>query len=416
MRGKILAAGTVLCALSLAAGVQGAELKCCKAAGAVPDCLKSCIDMHKAQTGRFLRVREGLLDQDDTNTLSLSAPEGMETVTVWQAADEGDHYCNGVCVVKFKDRLFCQWQSSQTDEDAPDTHICYAVSEDGGKTWGEARRLPADIDGGYCSSGGWLNTGDTLVAYINFWPSDISPRGGYTYCVTTEDGENWSEVQQVKMADDTPLDAIFEQDPHILANGRIVNAAHFQAGLTVSPIYTDDKTGIGGWHRAQIAATDKGDTSREMEPSIFEQDDGTLTMIFRDQDSSFTKRAAVSKDNGETWSEIFATAVPDARTKQSGGNLSDGTAFMVGSPVNNKLRSPLAILLSQNGRYFDRAYLLRSGDSDPEVVYEGKAKRKGFHYAKSYVCDGRVYVGYATNKEAVEITVIPEDSLKSTDK
>ena len=46
-----------------------------------------------------------------------------------------------------------------------------------------------------------------------------------------------------------------------------------------------------------------------------------------------------------------------------------------------------------------------------EQLYEGKAKRKGFHYAKSLVYNGNVYVGYATNKEAVEISVIPESSL-----
>ncbi|MBR1443715.1 MAG: exo-alpha-sialidase, partial [Firmicutes bacterium] len=152
--------------------------------------------------------------------------------------------------------------------------------------------------------------------------------------------------------------------------------------------------------------------SREMEPSIFVRKDGILVMIFRDQESSYTKRAAYSKDNGESWSEILETAVPDARTKQSGGNLSDGRAFMVGSPVDNKLRSPIAVLISDDGKYFDKAYLLRSNESDPEVIYEGKAKRKGFHYAKSYVCDGKLYVGYATNKEAVEISIIPEESLK----
>lgn len=57
------------------------------------------------------------------------------------------------------------------------------------------------------------------------------------------------------------------------------------------------------------------------------------------------------------------------------------------------------------------AYLLRSNSSYPELVYEGKAKRKGFHYCKSLVYGGNLYVGYATNKEAVEITVVPEESL-----
>ena len=412
MKYKIAAIAAALCALTVTAPVYAEEFRCADTFTKAIANFKAYPDIYKNNIGYILNVGDGLLDQSDADTLSLTYPAGLETVTVWKAGDEGDHYCNGVCVVKYKDKLYCQWQSSQTDEDAPDTHICYAVSSDGGKTWGEAKVLPARIDGGYCSSGGWLATDDSLIAYINFWPDDISPRGGFTYYVSSADGENWSEPKNVTMADGTPLDAVFEQDPHILKDGRIVNAAHFQKGLMIYPIYTDDKTGVSGWKKAVFTPTDKGDTSREMEPSIFERADGSLAMIFRDQDSSFTKRVSFSSDNGETWSEVFSTLVPDARTKQSAGNLSNGSAFMVGSPVNNKLRSPLAILISPDGKIFDKAFLLRSNESDPEVVYEGKAKRKGFHYAKSYVCDGKVYVGYSTNKEAVEITIIPEESLK----
>ncbi|MBQ7264991.1 MAG: exo-alpha-sialidase [Firmicutes bacterium] len=369
-------------------------------------------DIYKFAKGYVLKTQDGLLEQENKDTLSLAYPTGMENVTVWQATEESEHYCNGVCIAEFQGKLYCQWQSSAVDEDAPDTHICYAVSEDKGKSWSEAKKLPVNIEGGYTSSAGWYSTGDRLVAYINFWPDNISPRGGFTYYVDSADGESWSEPKPVTMADGTVLDAVFEQDPHVFPNGRIVNAAHFQKGLMVCPIYTDNKDGVTGWKKGNFTPTDSGDTSREMEPSLFQRKDGTLVMIFRDQDSSYTKKAAFSNDMGENWSEVTDTAVPDARTKQSAGNLSNGKAFMVGSPVDNKLRSPLAILLSDEGMLFDKAYLIRSDASDPEVVYEGKAKRKGFHYAKSFVYDGKVYVGYATNKEAVEIAIIPEESLE----
>lgn len=356
-------------------------------------------------------VSDGLFDQGNTDTLSLSYPEGLETYTVWKAEETGDHYCNGVCLAAYQGNLYCQWQSSAKDEDSEDTHVVYSVSTDKGKTWSTPQVLVQDIGEGYCSSGGWLATEDQLVAYINFWPADLSPRGGYAYYMTTQDGSTWSEPQPVMMADGTPMNAIFEQDPHVLASGRIINSAHFQEGLIVSPIYTDDPNGVTGWKKGDFTPTISGSTSVEMEPSLFVQSDGTIVMIFRDQNSSYTKLASYSSDNGETWSEVMATEMPDARTKQSAGNLSDGTAFMVGCPVNNKLRSPLAVVLSEDGETFDHAYLLRSTSSDPELIYEGTAKRKGFHYVKSLVYDGYLYAGYATNKEAVEISVIPESSL-----
>ncbi len=363
-------------------------------------------------------VKNDLFNQNNTDTLGLSYPEGLETVTVWKADDDSDHYCNGVALTGWNGKLYCQWQSSATDEDAPETRVMYAVSEDGGRTWSEPIELVQDIavdgvtsdDTAYCSSGGWFAAEDQLIAYINVWPG-IDPRGGFTYYMASQDGVNWSDPQPVTMADGSPMKAIFEQDPHVLASGRIVNSAHFQDGLIICPIYTDDPNGISGWKKGDFTASGSGTTSTEMEPSLFVQDDGTIVMIFRDQSSSYRKILSYSLDDGVTWSKPQQSEMPDARTKQSAGNLSDGTAFMAGSPVTNSLRSPLAVVLSADGKTFDTAFLLRSNESDPELVYEGKAKRKGFHYCKSAVYNGYLYVGYATNKEAVEISIVPEESI-----
>lgn len=352
-----------------------------------------------------------LFNQSNTDTLGLKEAAGTETVTVWKAQNSGDHYCNGVCLAAYKDKLYCQWQSSKTDEDSADTHVMYAVSSDGGRTWSDAKVLAQNIGDGYCTSGGWLATENQLVAYINFWDNSLSVTGGWTYYITSQDGEKWTVPKQVTMADGKPLSGVFEQDPHVLSTGRIINAAHFQSGLFVCPIYTDDPSGVAGWKKSDFNATGNGTQSVELEPSIFVQSDGTLCMIFRDQSGSYKKLISYSFDDGATWSKVQKTDMPDARTKQSAGNLSDGTAFMAGCPVNNSLRSPLAITLSADGKNFTQAFLLRSNSSDPALVYEGKAKRLGFHYCKSLVAGGYLYVGYATNKEAVEITIVPEASL-----
>lgn len=355
-------------------------------------------------------VAENLFDQSNADTLGLSYPNGIETFTVFSPEEDGDHFCNGAVLIAFKGKLYCQWQSSKKDEDAPDTKVMYAVSDDDGKTWTKPAVLAKSLKHGYRSSGGWWTAGDELVAYINEWPDDISPRGGFTSCMTSKDGKKWSRLKPVKMADGSSMDGIFEQDPHVLRDGkgnRIIGAAHFQKGLFVCPIYTDDLSGTGGWKKSAFSSTSTGSTSAEMEPSWFANGDGNPIMIFRDQNSSFVKLASISLDRGETWSNAVATSMPDARTKQSAGNLPDGTAFLVGNPVDNKLRSPLAITLSKDGKTFDRAFLLRAGRELPEIVYEGKAKRKGYHYPKSIVTERYFYTAYATGKELVQITRIP---------
>lgn len=105
---------------------------------------------------------------------------------------------------------------------------------------------------------------------------------------------------------------------------------------------------------------------------------------------------------------------PDSRAKQSAGNLPDGTAFMVNNPSGSKTRIPLVVTLSEDGFLFDKAFLLRSGnESDLQPMrFEGKYKRVGYSYPKSVIWNDYLYVSYATNKEDVELTRVPIESLK----
>ena len=357
-------------------------------------------------------ISASLFDQTNKVNLGLSSAEGTETHSIFKPAEETDKFTNGVVITGFKDNLYCQWQSSARDEDSQDTWVAYSHSKDG-ITWNSPMELAASIVDGYCSSGGWWVAGDTLIAYVNVWPSSLSQRGGFTYCKSSTDGISWSELKPVLMANGDTLNGILEQDPHALPDGRIIGAAHFQPGLRVSPIYTDDKSGIRGWTRAKFPNSKVSNGySREMEPSWFLRDDNTLVMIFRDQNNSFKCLASISSDRGENWSRAVLTSMPDSRSKQSAGNLPDGIAFMVNNPTNNKNRYPLVITLSKDGKLFDVAYSLREGDSDlQQLRYEGRFKRTGYHYPKAIIWKEYLVVSYATNKEDAEVTLVPLTSL-----
>lgn len=347
-------------------------------------------------------------DTTQAETLGLSEAPGTKTVTVAAATDTTNQYANGVVLTTFKGTLYCMWQSSKTDEDADDTCVMFSQSTDEGLSWSEPTLLAAATDSAYCTSGGWLSTADTLTAFINVWPKQLEPTGGFAHYVVSTDGRRWSPLLPVRMLDGQPMQGVLEQDPYTLPGGRIVGAAHMQPGLHVTPVYTDSPTGHSGWHRAQFQTHDLGKQSRELEPSVYQQADGTLVMVFRDQKSTYRKMAALSRDKGETWTEPMVTNIPDARVKQSAGNLPDGTAFLVGNPTGSKRRSPLAVLFSTDGIRFDRGLLLRSGGNGLQPQrYPGRYKTLGYSYPKSMVWKGRLYVAYSTNKEDVEITIVP---------
>lgn len=352
--------------------------------------------------------------------LGLEPAPGTQTFTVFAPGEATDRFSNGVVLMPFKGRLYAQWQSSARDEDAPDTWVAYSVSDDG-ETWRAPVALAHAGEGGLMrSSGGWWTDGQTLVAYVNVWPDGFqSGAGGYAEYRLSRDGETWSEPRRVMGADGRPVEGVIEQDPHLIG-GRLMTGFHLRPGMIAKPFYTDDPLGLSGWTEGRMqnlprdasgaAAEHEKRLSREIEPSLFQRDDCAV-MVFRDEELSFRQLASESCDRGVTWTTPVLTNMPDARAKQSAGNLPDGTAYLVNAPNTDRPRMPLAVTLSDEGRVFDRSFLLRgAGDLQP-LRYEGQYKRPGYHYPKSVVWNGALYVGYATNKEDVQVTRVPLAAL-----
>ena len=390
--------------------------------------------------GGTFSVTDGLLNQTDTDKLGLNTLSSVETFTVFRPSANTDKFSNGAVITYFNGYYYCMWQSSAEDEDSKDTWVAYSRSADG-QTWETPMTLYNDgnsDDNVFYSSGGWHvdNTNNRLVAYLNKWnvtggwnssTGAVGTRTCSTQYMYTTDGTNWTVPADVKMSDDSVLSGAFEQDPYVDGD-KIICAAHFGSSteFQVCPIYTTDMTGLTGWtkgtHTDGTAFKYKPSATNQivMEPSFYKKADGTYVIEFRDNGQSYLKLASASTDGGKTWTEPTKTNVQDARTKQSAGNLPDGTSFLVGSPISTEvtdvtdnstrvLRKPLAILLSKDGTTFDTGYCLRASceEDAAKPTYSGLYKRPGYHYAKSMVANGYLWISYATNKETVQVTRIP---------
>ena len=366
-------------------------------------------------------VAPGLFDANRPD-LGLAPAPGTETFTVFAPTETTDRFSNGVVLIPFKGRLYAMWQASARDEDSADTHVVYSTSQDGERWSTPVVLVPPGNGVVMYSSGGWTTDGETLVAFANVWPDGFqSGAGGYAEYRTSTDGLTWSAPQRVTGADGAPVEGVIEQDPH-LYDGRLHTAFHMRPGMIARPWFTEDPLGRRGWRAGAYlnlprdisgaAAEHEKRLSREIEPSLFRRADGCLVMVFRDEELSFRQIATESCDRGETWSAPVLTDMPDSRAKQSAGNLPDGTAYLVNAPNTDRPRMPLAVTLSDDGRRFDRSFLLRGqGDLQP-LRFEGQYKRPGYHYPKSVVWNGHLYVGYAANKEDVQVTRVPLVSLR----
>jgi len=125
-------------------------------------------------------------------------------------------------------------------------------------------------------------------------------------------------------------------------------------------------------------------------------------------------KAAVSHDNGRTWSEVAETpSVKHAGAKIWGQKTSDGRYALVYNPhTNNTCRWPLAIATGEDGLSFDRMACV-IGDLSPKRYAGGPYKGTGFHYVRGLETreaespDGALYVVYSVNKEDIWISRIP---------
>ena len=354
--------------------------------------------------------------------LGLKTAPGSETFTVFAPTEKTDRFSNGVVLIPFKGRLYAQWQSSARDEDAADTWVAYSVSSDG-KAWSPPQALARAGDNGQMrSSGGWITDGKTLVAYANVWPEGFqSGAGGYAEYRTSTDGKTWSAPRRVMGADGQPVEGVIEQDPHRI-DGRVIGAFHLRPGMIAKPFFTDDPLGLTGWTQGKMenlprdasaaTAAHEKRLSREIEPSLFRRADGCVVMVFRDEELSFRQLASLSCDRGVSWTTPALTDMPDARAKQSAGNLPGGSAYLVNAPNTDKPRIPLAVTVSRDGRVFDRSWRLRGQADLQPLRFEGQYKRPGYHYPKSVVWNGALWVGYAANKEDVQVTRMPLKALE----
>ena len=363
----------------------------------------SCLVSLLCCTGRtgvptLPRMAEGVLDLQDTATLGLERLPEAEMVIVHRSKG----YVNNVLFTHVRGEYYCMWQASERDEDTPDTKVLYARSRDG-IAWGEPGLLAAPTDSTFVSPGGWIARGDSLAAILNYVCAPDRSKGGTAWYSVTCDGAKWSTPRPVRMADGTPVDGIFEQDPLLLPSGRTVGAVHFRPGLTPNPVYTDAPSALEGWVRGRIPEGG----GKPLEPSQYRLPDGTLVMFFRDQASSFVKLASTSTDEGVTWTAPAPTNIPDSRSKQCAGNLPDGRAFWVGNPTGNKSRRALVLALSDDGLLFDKAWLLAGPTDLPARRHEGRYKTLGYSYPKAVLLNGFLWISFSVNKEDAVLVRVP---------
>jgi len=143
------------------------------------------------------------------------------------------------------------------------------------------------------------------------------------------------------------------------------------------------------WERSR--PLNDGRTIAAIQPSILTHGDGRLQLLSRTRHGRIAE--AWSHDEGDTWSEMRLTALPNPNSGTDAVSLADGRHLLVYNRSRNR-RSPLVIALSGDGKHWQDALVLARGAGEysyPAVIQAS---------------DGLVHVTYTWNLSRIRHVVI----------
>jgi len=319
-------------------------------------------------------------------------------------------YNHHAAIIEFKGKLVAIWSNGLIDEDSPGQRVVFSVSADS-KHWSAAGVLATPSKGAnggvnVLTAAGLYKFKDTLVAYYGEYEKDRSHTRLWAKIST--DAEHWSAPM------DMYLPLIPNHGPQVIKNGRLIISGNF------SFPYTDNYSGLSGWKMSSFypdslytqdnSATfyrpaEKLGLPPLCEGSFFQTDDNLIHMLLRVTGKGWKGKLWLteSKDNGTHWSKPVETNFTDNDSKFHFGRLPDKRFYYVGIPdtLHHYKRSPLVLALSDDGKSFNKQYII-AGDLY-KLKKEGLWKGGQYGYPDTIIWNGYMYVIISRQKEAIEL-------------
>ena len=229
-----------------------------------------------------------------------------------------------------------------------------------------------------------------------FYKVGPSPSEWWGMVMTSDDdGRTWSKPVRLPDGILGPI----KNKPVQLANGDIVSGTSTE-GDAGWRVHFERSTDGGATWTATPPLND-GQVFAAIQPSILLHADQRLQALGR------TKTNGVfeiwSQDGGKTWGSMTATSLPNPNSGTDAVTLRDGRHLLVYNHSNTpKIRSPLNVALSKDGKHWEAA-----------VVLEDDAKApNGFSYpAVIQTSDGLVHLSYTWRRERIKHVVLDPAKL-----
>lgn len=193
-------------------------------------------------------------------------------------------------------KFWCMWSAGPKIEDWPTQHVRFATSDDGLK-WSAPKMLTREPDEGrgFYARDFWVRDGELLGLTSSF-----KGHGGFgpdrdmnlLAYVWDEPSNTWKEKGTVFK------NAINNFAPQMLSTGEWITTRR-DSGFNVSMLIGGTKS-LGDWRVVPVVDKQASTGLSPDEPILWEQPDGLLVTVFRDNGTSDRLFRAFSHDHGQT--------------------------------------------------------------------------------------------------------------------
>jgi len=215
---------------------------------------------------------------------------------------------------------------------------------------------------------------------------------------STDGGKTWSEAERLPDGILGPI----KNKPEQLASGDLICPSSTETPEKPSKwrVHFEHTSDLGKtWKKSAPPEPKSGEPIDAIQPSILKHADGQLQAIGRSRSKHLFE--TWSSDNGQTWSEVQLTAVPNPNSGTDAVTLKDGRHLLVYNDTPSG-RSPLNVALSDDGKSW-------------KMVVPIETQRGEFSYpAVIQTADGLVHITYTWKRQKVRHVVL--DPSKLSDK
>lgn len=299
-------------------------------------------------------------------------------------------------------RFWCMWSHGPVVEDVPTQHVRYATSEDG-LHWSASKPLtgPPAEGRAYIARGFWERDGELLALAAYY-------KGKGAFGVDKDlrlQAFEWDNASSTWK----PKGLVFENainnfTPQKLSTGAWMMTrrdSRFNVSMLIGGIKS-----IDDWRVHPVLQRNALKGFSPDEPIWWEQPDGRLVAIFRDNGGSGRLFRALSTDHGETWSVPEKTSYPNATSKVFSLRTSRGFRVLISNanPAPGVGRREMHLGISDDGWSFNRLGRL-------EIPLS--AKPATFQYPHAVEHEGYLFIAFSRNKNTTELLRLSLDEIQA---